>query len=113
MSDPCFPVLDSEVSTEAPSSYLNQVLKFEKGKTKNLVLALGWNWDQTTRTCCLWVVAAHRQWAVNSAVSLGPDCLVDRGYASPAFSCSLLQPCAFFIPRIFFTFKLVKSRARK
>lgn len=47
--DPCFPVLDSEVSTEAPSSYLNQVLRFEKGKSKNLVLALGWNWDQTTR----------------------------------------------------------------
>lgn len=70
MLDPCFPVLDSEVSTEAPSSYLNQVLRFEKGKTKNLVLALGWNWDQTTRAWCLWVVAARRQWAVNPGLSL-------------------------------------------
>lgn len=49
VSDPCFPVLDSEVSTEAPSFCLNQVLRFEKGKTKNLVLALGWSWDQTIR----------------------------------------------------------------
>lgn len=49
MSDPCFPVLDSEVSTKAPSSYLNQFLRFEKGRTRNIVLALGWSWDQTTR----------------------------------------------------------------
>lgn len=47
MSDPCFPVPDSEVSTEAPLFYLNQVLRFEKGKTKSLVLALRWSWDQT------------------------------------------------------------------
>lgn len=101
MLDPCFPVLDSEVSTEAPSSYLNQVLRFEKGKTKNLVLALGWNWDQTTRAWCLWVVAAHRQWAVNPALSLslGPNCPMDGGNASPDFSCSPLQPCAFSFPK--------------
>lgn len=37
------------VSTDAPSPYLTQVLRFDKGRTKNLVLALGWNWDQTTR----------------------------------------------------------------
>lgn len=41
MSGPCFPVLASEVSTEAPSSYLHQVLRFEKGEIENLCLGTG------------------------------------------------------------------------
>lgn len=109
MSDPCFPVLDSEVSTEAPSSYLNQVLRFEKGKTKNLVLELGSDYQSlmSVRCCSPW-----GQWVANPAVSLGPNCPGRREYITSLF----LQPSSalcFFIPKTFFTFKLLKSGARK
>lgn len=107
MSDPCFPVLDSEVSTEAPSSYLNQVLRFEKGKTKNLELGSDYQSLMSVSCCSPW-----GKWVANPAVSLGPNCPERREYITSLF----LQPCSalcFFIPKTFFTFKLLKNGARK
>lgn len=106
MSDPCFPVLDSEVCTEAPSSYLNQVLKFEKGKTKNLVLELGSDYQSLMSVgCCSPQTVGSESCCLSwTKLSSGQRVCITRLFLQPS------SALCFFIPKTLFTFKKIGAR---